>query len=49
MMAMDYKGVRHSYVNARCETGRLQARGQFTFKDGTFLSGTFIRLCQVRR
>jgi hypothetical protein len=43
-----YKGVEHSYVNARCETGRLQARGQFTFKDGTFLSGTFIRPCTVR-
>ncbi len=44
-----YKGVRHSYVNARCETGRLQARGQARFKDGTYLSGTFIRPCQVRR
>jgi hypothetical protein len=44
-----YKGVRHSYVNARCETGHLQARGQFTFKDGTFLSGTIIRPCEVRK
>ena len=43
-----YKGKQHSYVNARCETGHLQARGQFTFKDGTFLSGVFIRACQVR-
>jgi hypothetical protein len=41
-------GVKHSYVNARCETGRLQARGQFEFNDGTFLSGTFLRPCQVR-
>jgi hypothetical protein len=32
--------------NARCETGRLQARGQFQFKGGTFLSGTFIRPCK---
>ena len=44
-----YKGERHSYVNARCETGRLQARGQATFKDGTYLVGTFLRPCQVRR
>jgi hypothetical protein len=43
-----HKGKRHSYVNARCETGRLQARGQFTFKDGTVLSGTFLRPCTVR-
>lgn len=43
-----YKGKRHSYVNARCETGHLQARGKFTFKDGTVLSGTFFRPCKVR-
>jgi len=43
-----YKGKRLSYVNARCETGRLQARGEFTFKDGTFLTGSFIRRCLVR-
>ncbi len=29
-----YKGKRHSYINARCETGHLQARGLFNFKDG---------------
>lgn len=44
-----HKGVKRSYIKARCETGRLQARGQFTFKDGTFLSGTFLRPCTVRR
>jgi hypothetical protein len=43
-----YKGKKHSYISARCETGRLQARGQFKFKDGTFLAGTFLRPCQVR-
>jgi hypothetical protein len=43
-----YKGVRHSYVNARCETGHLQARAEITFKDGTFLTGTFVRSCKVR-
>ncbi len=43
-----YKGRSHSYVNARCETGHLQARGEFTFKDGTILFGTFFRPCSVR-
>jgi len=43
-----FKGKKHSYVNARCETGRLQARGEFSFKDGTFLKGTFFRPCKVR-
>ena len=43
-----YKGERHSYISARCENGRLQARGQAAFKDGTVLSGTFLRPCQVR-
>jgi hypothetical protein len=42
-----FKGKKHSFVNARCETGRLQARGEFTFKDGTFLTGTFFRPCKV--
>jgi hypothetical protein len=43
-----YRGHEYSYVNARCETGHLQARGEFTFSDGTFLSGTFLRPCKVR-
>jgi hypothetical protein len=43
-----FKGKKHSYVNARCETGRLQAEGEFTFNDGTFLKGTFVRPCKVR-
>lgn len=44
-----YKGVRHSYVNARCANGRLQAHGEFVFADGTLLSGTFLRRCTVRK
>lgn len=43
-----FKGARHSYVNARCETGHLQAKVKVTFKDGTFLTGTFARPCTVR-
>jgi hypothetical protein len=42
-----YKGKRHSYVNARCADGRLQATGEFAFADGTRLSGTFLRGCKV--
>lgn len=41
------KGKLHSYVNARCEIGRLQARGLFVFKDGTRLAGTFFRPCKA--
>jgi hypothetical protein len=44
-----FKGRKHSYVNARCETGHLQARGEFTFQDGTFLTGTFFRPCKVAK
>ncbi|HEV7770595.1 MAG TPA: hypothetical protein VGO66_08055 [Solirubrobacterales bacterium] len=42
-----YKGKRHSYVNARCPDGRLQATGKFGFKDGTQLKGTFLGLCKT--
>jgi hypothetical protein len=42
-----FKGKKHSYINARCENGRLQAKGEFSFKDGTFLKGTFFRPCKV--
>ena len=43
-----YEGKRHSFLNARCETGHLQAKGRFYFKDGTFLAGTVVRPCRVR-
>ena len=44
-----YKGRHYSYVNARCETGKLEAKGEFTFTDGTRLEGTFIKPCKARR
>jgi hypothetical protein len=40
-----YKGKTLSYANAGCPDGRLQAKGQFTFKDGTFLEGTVFKPC----
>ncbi|HEX3238527.1 MAG TPA: hypothetical protein VHR18_00135 [Solirubrobacterales bacterium] len=43
-----YKGKRLSYVNAGCPDGRLQAKGEFTFKDGTPLSGVFLKRCTGR-
>ncbi len=45
-----FKGKEYSYVNARCATGRLQARGEFTFKDTppTILRGTFLRPCKSK-
>ncbi len=43
-----YEGERYSYVNARCANGRLQAKGEFGFRDGTLLTGTFFQPCQVR-
>ena len=43
-----FKGQSHSYVNARCETGHLQARAGVTFGDGTVLTGTFVKKCTVK-
>ncbi len=43
-----YKGVKHSYINASCPDGRLQAIGKFGFDDGTLLKGSFINPCQTR-
>jgi hypothetical protein len=41
-----YKGKTLSYVNASCPDGRLQAKGQFRFKDGTLLGGTLLKPCK---
>lgn len=42
-----YKGQRLSVANARCADGRLQARIELTFKDGTFLQGSAFKLCRI--
>lgn len=41
-----YKGRTLSYVNAGCPDGRLQGKGQFLFKDGSFLQGSLFRPCK---
>jgi hypothetical protein len=41
-----FKGETLSYANAGCPDGRLQAKGQFRFKDGTFLQGSVFKKCQ---
>ena len=43
-----YKGKTLSYANAGCPDGRLQAKGQFKFKDGTFLQGSVFKTCKGR-
>lgn len=42
-----YKGMHLSVANARCADGRLQARIELTFKDGTFLQGTGFKRCTI--
>ena len=41
-------GAEVSYVNARCQIGRLQARIQTEFVDGTSIRIHFVHPCQVR-
>lgn len=43
-----FAGKRYSYLNRSCATGRIQANGQFSFKDGTVVSGSFLKRCSVR-
>ncbi|HEU5253554.1 MAG TPA: hypothetical protein VFU16_09555 [Solirubrobacterales bacterium] len=43
-----YKGKTLSFANAGCPDGRLQAKGQFQFKDGTFLQGSVFKKCTGR-
>jgi hypothetical protein len=43
-----HRGRRHSFVNARCEVGHLQLRGEFSFTDGTYVKGGLVKSCGVR-
>jgi hypothetical protein len=44
-----FKGQRLSFANAHCADGRLQATGEFSFKDGSSVEGTLFRPCKVRK
>lgn len=44
-----YKGKTLSYANAHCADGRLQAHGEFSFKNGDSVEGTIFRPCKVRK
>jgi hypothetical protein len=44
-----YRGRMLSIANASCADGRLQARVQAGFEDGTTLEGTAFKHCRVRR
>ena len=55
-----FKGKKHSYINARCETGHFLVHGEFTFKGGpeetagqaeakdSIFKANFILPCKVR-
>jgi hypothetical protein len=43
-----YKGKKLSFANAGCPDGRLQAKIQTQFKDGTFLQGSVFKTCKGR-
>jgi hypothetical protein len=40
-----YHGETLSYANASCPDGRLQAKGRFSFKDGTVMIGGLLKRC----
>jgi hypothetical protein len=44
-----YKGKTLSFANAHCADGRLQAKAEFSFKDGSFVQGTIFKPCKVRK
>jgi hypothetical protein len=44
-----YKGKTLSYANAHCADGRLQAKAEFSFKNGDSVEGTVFKPCKVRK
>jgi hypothetical protein len=44
-----YKGQRLSYANAHCADGRLQAKAEFSFKNGDFVQGTIFKPCKATK
>jgi hypothetical protein len=43
-----FKGKKLSYANAHCADGRLQAKAEFSFKNGDSVQGTVFKPCKVR-
>lgn len=44
----NFKGQRLSYLNGHCPDGKLEAKGAFSFADGTVIRGYFLKPCSVR-
>lgn len=44
-----YRGRQLSIANASCADGRLQAKVQLSFKDGSFLQGSTFKRCKILR
>lgn len=42
-----FKGVRRSYVSARCGDNILETHGRFAFADGTIVAGTVMKGCSA--
>lgn len=42
-----YRGERRSLLSGRCADGRFLARGSFRYRDGTVLTGSLVRTCEV--
>lgn len=43
-----FRGVKRSYVSARCSDNVLSTRGRFTFADGTLIEGSVEKPCTFR-
>jgi hypothetical protein len=44
-----YKGKKRSFVSAKCTSGKLKARGAFTFKDGEVLTALSTQTCKKKK
>jgi hypothetical protein len=44
-----FKGKKHSYISARCETGHFQVHLEAIFKEADTLTSTFVLPCQARK
>jgi hypothetical protein len=44
-----FKGKQRSFVSAKCTSGKLKARGAFTFKDGEVLTAFSTQTCKKKK